>query len=382
MSSSSPYGEPPAGINIHANRNTTIYGSIIPVACIGTVIVAVRTRLRFLNGKPSFKIDDFTVIMALEATGMPYGLGKHIWVTDITKLVTLWQILYAYIMVYATSVALTNLSILLFYRRIFRFDWSFYLVSFVVCVYWAIIIIVINIGCRPLPYFWTRFGDPNAVGTCIDIQAFFFSNAIWALVTDIVLLVMPIPTVMRLQMPLGERLAVITILMLGGFVCIACILRIISLKQFLNATDLTWAMAPVFVWSCVEPFVGLICACLPTFGPYYRKWWSKMHSTLSGGKSAPYTHGQPGTDGYNARSKDTLRTTRGKRLWGSLHGTDVGNLTFNGRLRDDDEVELTTEIVGGAHGSMRTISEEHPESLPDRGIQVKEEFVWTSEPTK
>lgn len=119
-------------------------------------------------------------------------------------------------MVYATSVALTNLSILLFYRRIFRFDWSFYLVSFVVCVYWAIIIIVINIGCRPLPYFWTRFGDPNAVGTCIDIQAFFFSNAIWALVTDIVLLVMPIPTVMRLQMPLGERLAVITILMLGG----------------------------------------------------------------------------------------------------------------------------------------------------------------------
>ncbi|EKG11379.1 hypothetical protein MPH_11540 [Macrophomina phaseolina MS6] len=145
-------------------------------------------------------------------------------------------------------------------------------------------------------------------------------------------------------------------------------------------------MTPVFLWSSIEPFVGIICACLPTFGPYYRKWWTKVHSTLSGGKSHGYTNGIAGqTDGYaNAKPKDTVRTNRGRRIWESLNGIDGGNLTYNGRLRADDEVELTTEVVGG-HGhaqdeSMRTISEENSDTAPNRGIQVKEEFTWTSEP--
>lgn len=119
-------------------------------------------------------------------------------------------------MVYATSVALINLSILLFYRRIFQFEASFYIVTFVLCVYWAIIIVVMNVGCRPLRYFWGRFVDPNAVGTCIDTQAFFLANSIWVMINNTIILVMPIPTVMRLQMPLGERLAVVSIMMLGG----------------------------------------------------------------------------------------------------------------------------------------------------------------------
>lgn len=127
-----------------------------------------------------------------------------------------FQILYAYLMIYATSVSLTNISILLFYRRIFRFDVTFYLVAFIISVYWAIIIVVINVGCRPLSYLWNRFVDPAAVGECINMQGFFLSNGAWALVVDTLLVLIPIPTVMRLQMPLSERLAVIAILMLGG----------------------------------------------------------------------------------------------------------------------------------------------------------------------
>lgn len=28
------------------------------------------------------------------------------------------------------------------------------------------------------------------------------------------------------------------------------------------------------MWSCVEPFIGIVCACLPTFSPLFRRWWA------------------------------------------------------------------------------------------------------------
>lgn len=65
MSTSDFFGDPPAGIDLTESRTSTIYGAIIPVAVIATLVVALRIRLRTLNGKPSFKIDDFMVTVAL-----------------------------------------------------------------------------------------------------------------------------------------------------------------------------------------------------------------------------------------------------------------------------------------------------------------------------
>lgn len=64
-------------------------------------------------------------------------------------------------------------------------------------------------------------------------------------------------------------------------VCVASICRILSLQKNTYGTDATWTMAPVFIWSCVEPFVGIICACLPTFGPFFRRWWAKVRTMRS-----------------------------------------------------------------------------------------------------
>lgn len=156
-----------------------------------------------------------------------------------------------------------------------------------------------------------------------------------------------------------------------------------SVKSFLHSTDITWDMSSLFIWSCVEPFVGLICACLPTFGPYYRKWWSRVHSSWTGGRIRAYIRGNPGTRAITSvNSKDIPNGKRSRQMWSSLGGSDMANLTYDGRLRDDDEVELTTEITGGPNGSALKLSSDNGQDTPpDRGIQVKEEFVWTSEIT-
>lgn len=71
MSSSGPYGDPPPGTDVYESKSTIIYGSIIPVAVIGTIVVALRTRARTVNGMPGFQIDDFTVIVALVRSWNP-----------------------------------------------------------------------------------------------------------------------------------------------------------------------------------------------------------------------------------------------------------------------------------------------------------------------
>lgn len=98
-------------------------------------------------------------------------------------------------------------------------------------------------------------------------------------------------------------------------VCAASICRILALQTNTHGTDATWTMAPVFIWSSVEPFVGIICACLPTFGPFFRRWWSRVRtgrSSSPGPSSNPSANRSPGTATWfrkprsNKTPKDSL----------------------------------------------------------------------------
>lgn len=119
-------------------------------------------------------------------------------------------------MIYATAVTCTKLSIVLFYRRVFKLRYSVIIALFLVIGYWVTIIVTINVACRPLQYFWTQYTDPTAKGVCIDVPKFFFGNGIGAMLIDVFILCIPIPTIWGLQMPKNQKLAVLGILLLGS----------------------------------------------------------------------------------------------------------------------------------------------------------------------
>lgn len=37
-----------------------------------------------------------------------------------------------------------------------------------------------------------------------------------------------------------------------------------------HSVDITWIMGDVFIWSSVEPSIGILCACLPNLKPLLR----------------------------------------------------------------------------------------------------------------
>lgn len=129
------------------------------------------------------------------------------------------KILYSYTYVYAGACALTKISILLFFQRIFPssnklFRMSVMVGYFLSFSYPLIIWVTMATCCRPLSYYWNQFG--GAQGKCINVNVFFLALGIINMINDIIILSIPIPHIMGLQLSLRKRVAVSGIMLLGS----------------------------------------------------------------------------------------------------------------------------------------------------------------------
>ncbi|PGG99229.1 hypothetical protein AJ79_08621 [Helicocarpus griseus UAMH5409] len=183
------------------------------------------------------------------------------------------------------------------------------------------------------------------------------------LISDISILIVPAPAVWRLQMPRGQKIAVLFIFLLGSFVCIAPLVRIKVIVDLTKTMNISWAKSDVFIWSSVEPSVGIISGCLPTLRGLLM--WAMQHCGLSGLLSGfkRSTHGNPGSD-FNAITGEGDGHSRRSRNHSSL-------INSNGhrKLRPEDEACLTTVIAtkGERSGSVRTGEISTSDSMKQHG---------------
>lgn len=216
--------------------------------------------------------------------------------------------------------------------------------------YWITIITVMNTGCHPVHYMWNQYADPNATGECIDLLKFYYANAIAASLIDVFILLTPVYPVWKLQMPATKKLAVLGIFLLGGVyasphsrppppspltphsVVGASIARICSLLKMAGMMDQSWGLCDGLIWTCLEPCIGVLSACLPTLGPLIRHCNGKIASHLS--ESCENGTDQGGTD--NTRGS---RSTKKAEL-GSGHHTR----TVEPSRAESDEYELRGEV--------------------------------------
>jgi hypothetical protein len=117
---------------------------------------------------------------------------------------------------YATSITLTKTSILVFYYRMFLTsiikNGCIFLVGISVSWYVAVIIVAFC-QCRPLYKAWSPFLEE---GTCIDTNQYFLGNSVINIITDILILVLPVVAISKLQMKTYMKLGVIGAFLLGS----------------------------------------------------------------------------------------------------------------------------------------------------------------------
>ncbi|KAK0724174.1 hypothetical protein B0H67DRAFT_640742 [Lasiosphaeris hirsuta] len=158
-----------------------------------------------------------------------HGFGRHVQTVSPAALTLALRTFWLSQMTYKASLHLTKISLLLFYTRIFHHISWFRRVAFALVVVVATYLVATCIAnvmqCNPVQKAWL-FRTP---GTCIRVLEFFIFNAAASLATDIAVLALPVPLVWGLKLPPGQKLALVPVFGLGGFVVVVAVMRLYSL---------------------------------------------------------------------------------------------------------------------------------------------------------
>lgn len=163
-----------------------------------------------------------------------------------------------------------------------------YLCKGTVCllVTFAIVCVIVCLTqCIPFHKMWDL--TEQVKGHCIDSTAFFYSvcqvsssphpltsapvTSSTHILVDIWILLLPITTILKVQRPRREKLALIGVFSLGIFSCIASIARLHSIRIYTESDDPFYDGVPLNLWSMVEVNVGILCASIPTTKPLFNK---------------------------------------------------------------------------------------------------------------
>ncbi|RYN50785.1 hypothetical protein AA0114_g5830 [Alternaria tenuissima] len=266
MSTASVYvAVPPPGHTRHAVNPPNLHKELAAVGISTTALALVAAVLQLFTRahvtKMGIHLNDY----------MKSGLGYHMWevkTEDYELPFQKWTLVG--IILYATSLAFSKLSILLFYLRLSPqkgFRTLVHMLIACVIVYATVYDLVSTFGCRPIAATWDLTRLPGAV--CMNQLTKYMALSVLNIVIDVITLVLPIPVVARLQMSRRRKITVCGIFATGGFVCLVAIRRTTLLKPLMISPDYTWDAVEQFQWCFAEVNAGIVCACAPALNPFF-----------------------------------------------------------------------------------------------------------------
>lgn len=114
------------------------------------------------------------------------------------------QNIYISISTYCATIGLTKIAILIQYHRVFPTQkfriWCWILLAIMISYTIATVVACIFV-CTPVNKFW----QPQVDGHCINTFASWFSNAILNVVTDLVIIITPMPVIRSLKLPKKQK---------------------------------------------------------------------------------------------------------------------------------------------------------------------------------
>ncbi|KAM7194245.1 hypothetical protein V8F33_007391 [Rhypophila sp. PSN 637] len=265
---------------------------IIFFPAVSVLLVSLRVYDRFSTR--CFGLDDgfivlATLLAAVEAVfsyammKMMY-LGIHVW--DIpppgTYDPTLGKILnYIVVMLYNPELALVKSSVLFFLLRLGGHQ--LYLRRSIQILNWSNIALTLAIlfasifTCVPVHKYWTA----DVPGRCNDEQAQYLVTSGLTVLTDVLVLIIPIKIVIGLQVARKMKIILICVLCAGIVVTVFSILRMAMLYKLYNpdpfipgVSDPTYNIG--FVYSTVECNLAIITATIPPLHGLLRRWFPRV----------------------------------------------------------------------------------------------------------
>ncbi|KAF5690999.1 integral membrane protein PTH11 [Fusarium circinatum] len=174
--------------------------------------------------------------------------GVHAWELPLKKFNEGNQLTFISPILYAVCTACSKMALALFYRRLSPqrwWKWSVYSVFFLVAGYNLAILLVVLFGCTPFKKSW----DPTILeGSCVDRGAVYICTAALGILSDLVLLIMPLPMILQLQMPRRQKAGLVVLFAIGSATLVTSVVRLVLLVPIVDANDYTWVLSSAVVW--------------------------------------------------------------------------------------------------------------------------------------
>ncbi|AEO60131.1 hypothetical protein MYCTH_2309013 [Thermothelomyces thermophilus ATCC 42464] len=241
------------------------------LAFLTVSVVGLRLVARFVTGAGLWW-DDYLILFALpQGLGMliiqglwaPMGIGYPVTET-LPNLETILKLLVAYELIYSTAIGTIKVSVLLFYLRVFvnRGLRMATKAALAFVMLWNIgNILQVFLICRP----FAKTYSLTVEGECGDQVASFIAIGAFNVISDVIILTLPLPTVWSLKMATPTKFGLTGVFLVGLVVSVIAIIRIVTLTR-LDLQNLTGTMIWADFWSATEPNLGILCVSLPMLG--------------------------------------------------------------------------------------------------------------------
>ncbi|KAE8365073.1 hypothetical protein BDV27DRAFT_144772 [Aspergillus caelatus] len=200
------------------DRTVQHWNTALQIVCISatTLCVALRvyTRMFVFNG------------LAKEDVGY-HGGGLHVDdVSDHNQRI-FRKTVYGTMIIYGPAAYLTKVCLLWIMTRVFhpfrKAVIFIYLFLGLMLAYYVPALIVKICICIPISKFWA----PATPGRCLDQSKITLADAVISVVSDLIVLIIPLALVSTLHLPTRKKVRVIALLSAGGLACASSIARLI-----------------------------------------------------------------------------------------------------------------------------------------------------------
>ncbi|VUC28925.1 unnamed protein product [Clonostachys rosea] len=329
-------------------RIDVIAGVLVPlqVLCVGLRFYSHR-----LSGK-KYDWDDWLILANLFSqlvlAGMILGVvhqggvGYHVEyhaARDPVKLEIYFKYLVAIPIWYSATINLSKLAILVVYKRLFPqrgMRICIWVLAGILVLHSIVGVIVLFVACRPFPVNW---GSLEMQSThCFDRIALFLWYSLPSIITDVILILFPLPVIWKLQLTNKLKIALTVTFLIGGSGLVASVMRFRGFADNNLFPDFTWTATVLMSWTLVEPSIYLISACFMMYRPLLER-----VVRVAKNKTIRSTTGAKGTS-KSLNSTDVIEMG---------HRSQVGSHRFE-RLYGEGDEEALRPTYDPSHIHVRT----------------------------
>ncbi|KAG8165907.1 hypothetical protein KVR01_004459 [Diaporthe batatas] len=364
-----PAAPPPSGVTSNPSHPEDVgHTAALVVSVVCTAIfnilffIHAYVKLRVKQGK--FLFEDWfclaawicTNVLAASMLGLTLnGAGQNVWDMSLERYTNFLKWLYISSCVYSPAAFFTKATLLLLIARVFSVKPMFSRgVKIFICTLALAYLPAQGLKafiCTPVSAFWEPAYNTVTTGKnryCLDQAQLFMCDVSIAIITDVVILILPIPLVWGMRAPRRQKVKMIILLGAGGAATASTVVRAYLIVKYMHSKNMPGDFAGTVITTVLELSVGFACVCLPSaklvfdrattsIDSTHRNWFGRMASTAPERKP-----GSASTYWESIRSKVTTTTRSGSTI---ARGLSSPRFSRPWRRGNDIELGFSSEPV-------------------------------------